>query len=74
LRRVAAAQVAPKILRAELEWELDAPGGLGGSGLIIVNPPWRLAEELEPMLAHLLSVLGPAVTGRGKVDWLAGLR
>src|SRR5215471_19366101 len=68
LRRGAAAQVAPKILRAELEWELDAPGGLGGSGLIIVNPPWRLAEELEPMLAHLLSVLGPAAAGRGKVD------
>jgi 23S rRNA (adenine2030-N6)-methyltransferase len=74
LRRSAAATVAPKILRAELEWELDAPGGLGGSGLIIVNPPWRLAEEFELMLAHLLSVLGPAAPGRGNVDWLAGQR
>src|SRR5690242_6879455 len=51
LRRAAAAKVAPKILRAELEWKLDAPGGLSGSGLIIVNPPWRLAEEFEPLLA-----------------------
>jgi 23S rRNA (adenine2030-N6)-methyltransferase len=33
-----------------------AEGGLAGSGLILVNPPWPLAEEL--------AVLGPALCGR----------
>jgi 23S rRNA (adenine2030-N6)-methyltransferase len=74
LRRAAAARLSPKVLRAEIEWEPGASGRLGGSGLIVVNPPWRLAEEFELLVAHLLSVLAPAVIGRGKVDWLAGQR
>jgi 23S rRNA (adenine2030-N6)-methyltransferase len=73
LRRAATAQVAPKILRAELEWEPDASGRLSGAGLIIVNPPWRLAEEMEQrLLPTLLSVLGRPTVGQGKMDWLAG--
>ena len=74
LRRGATAKVTPKVLRAEIEWEPDAPGRLSGSGLIVVNPPWRLIEEIEPLFAHLLAVLTPAPMGRGKVDWLAGQR
>ncbi len=73
LRRGATARLAPKILRAELAWAADDPAGrLGSTGLIIVNPPWRLAEELERLLPALLSVLRPAAIGRGKLDWLAG--
>jgi 23S rRNA (adenine2030-N6)-methyltransferase len=73
LRRSATAKVAASILRAELEWTQAASGRLGGAGLIVVNPPWRLAEELEQrLLPTLLSVLGRATIGRGKMDWLAG--
>jgi 23S rRNA (adenine2030-N6)-methyltransferase len=75
LRRAATAQVAPKILRAELEWEPGASGRLSGAGLIIVNPPWRLAEEMaEHLLPMLRSVLTQPVVGRGQIDWLAGQR
>lgn len=73
LRRGATAKIAPKILRAELAWASDdASGRLSGAGLIVVNPPWRLAEELEQLLASLLSVLGPPAVGQMKIDWLAG--
>jgi 23S rRNA (adenine2030-N6)-methyltransferase len=73
LRRGAAGTIAPKVLRAEIEWAPDASGRLTGAGLIIVNPPWRLAEDLEQrLLPALLSVLGRPAVGRGKVDWLAG--
>jgi 23S rRNA (adenine2030-N6)-methyltransferase len=72
LRRGAAAKVAPKILRAEFEWTPDPAGRLSGAGLIVVNPPWRLAEEVEQLLPVLLSVLAPPVVGRGQIDWLCG--
>jgi 23S rRNA (adenine2030-N6)-methyltransferase len=73
LRRSATAKVAPNILRAELAWAPeDAPGRLSSTGLIVVNPPWRLAEELERLLPALLSVLGPPAVGQGNIDWLAG--
>ncbi len=69
----AASKVASKILRAELQWT-GARGGLNGAGLIVVNPPWRLAGELSRLLPALAAVLGPAAGGRAKVDWLAGER
>jgi len=46
-------------------------GGLAGSGLIIVNPPWPLAEELPvllPALAERLNASEPA----WRVEWLTG--
>ena len=73
LHRSATAKVAPKILRAELEWSPGGPPGpLTGAGLIVVNPPWRLADELAQLLPALRSVLAPARGGRAEVDWLAG--
>jgi len=73
LRRGATAKVASKILRAEIAWApRDASGRLSGAGLIVVNPPWRLAGELEQLLAALLSVLGLPAVEQGKIDWLAG--
>jgi len=73
LRRNATIKVAPKILRAELAWSLDAAAGrLGGAGLIVVNPPWRLADELARLLPALRAALDPAAGGRAEVDWLTG--
>jgi 23S rRNA (adenine2030-N6)-methyltransferase len=77
LRRSATAKTVQKALRIELEWApSEARTGLGGTGLIVVNPPWRLADELEHMLPALRSALRPLPAaptgGRGKVDWLTG--
>src|SRR5262249_37353444 len=62
-----------KILRAELAWPAEAAAGrLRGTGLIVVNPPWRLAAELARLMPVFRSVLGTAANGHAKVDWLAG--
>jgi 23S rRNA (adenine2030-N6)-methyltransferase len=62
----------PKILRAELELPSAAgPTRLNGTGLIIINPPWRLAGELAPLLAALGPVFRPPAGGRATVDWVA---
>jgi 23S rRNA (adenine2030-N6)-methyltransferase len=61
-----------KILRAELS--LAGPreaGRLAACGLIVVNPPWTLAGELEILLPELAAVLGGG-NGAHRVDWLAG--
>lgn len=61
----------PKILRAEiLLAPLGDPARLGGAGMILVNPPWTLEDELSAILPALIGVFG----GRGRpdfrLDWL----
>jgi 23S rRNA (adenine2030-N6)-methyltransferase len=73
-RRLARLGIA-KILRAELTVApLADPSRLNGSGLIVVNPPWRLAQELSALLPALAELLGRGNAGRFRLDWLAGER
>lgn len=62
-----------KILRAEIE---PAPAGASGRlracGLIVVNPPWLLAEELNRVLPGLAAALSDGAGGAWRADWLAG--
>jgi 23S rRNA (adenine2030-N6)-methyltransferase len=61
-----------RILRAELcIAPLNDPSRLNGSGLLVVNPPWRLESELKLMFPALAGVLErPRASVR--IDWLAG--
>jgi 23S rRNA (adenine2030-N6)-methyltransferase len=62
-----------KILRAELIVSpLSDPTRLNGSGLIIVNPPWLLEQELSFMLPNLAGILARQGKGNFTLDWLAG--
>jgi 23S rRNA (adenine2030-N6)-methyltransferase len=45
-------------------------GGLAGSGLICINPPWTLHDEMQVLLPALASSLGQGKWGRGTVTWL----
>jgi 23S rRNA (adenine2030-N6)-methyltransferase len=45
-------------------------GGLAGSGLICINPPWTLHDEMQVMLPALASSLGVGNWGRGTLAWL----
>jgi len=45
-------------------------GGLAGSGLIIVNPPWGLEAELQVIMPALAARLGIGTWGQGVVEWL----
>jgi 23S rRNA (adenine2030-N6)-methyltransferase len=62
-----------KILRVELSVPVP-PGSarLGACGLIVVNPPWTLAAELEILLPELAAALAGERGGAHRVDWLAG--
>lgn len=54
-----------KCLRVEFAVASPAPaGGLNASGVIVVNPPWRLAAEIRTLAPALIAVLGRD-TGRG---------
>jgi len=62
-----------KILRVELTCPpVETPGRLGGTGLLVINPPWRLAGELAQLLPALRSALAISRDGGVRVDWLAG--
>lgn len=45
-------------------------GGLAGSGIIVVNAPWKLDEELALLLPALAGRLGIGNWGDGRMDWL----
>jgi 23S rRNA (adenine2030-N6)-methyltransferase len=45
-------------------------GGLAGSGLICINPPWTLHDEMQVLLPALAASLGVGSWGRGTLAWL----
>lgn len=48
----------------ELATEADKPGrGMTASGMIVVNPPWTLAGEMERLLPFLVDTLAPGEGG-----------
>lgn len=50
----------PETIAAELMLRpADDPFRLNGSGLLVINPPWKLAETLEELLPALAAVLAP---------------
>jgi 23S rRNA (adenine2030-N6)-methyltransferase len=64
-----------KILRAELTVApMSDPRRLNGTGLVLVNPPWTLADELGILLPALAAILGRDGAGRHRLDWLVGDR
>jgi 23S rRNA (adenine2030-N6)-methyltransferase len=69
LRRLAMA----KALRAEiLVAPLNDPSRLNGAGMVVVNPPWTLENELSALLPALSGILGRDSKGGFRLDWLAG--
>lgn len=45
---------------------------LTGSGMILINPPWKLDQQLRGLLPWLTSRLAAGGQGRWSVDWLTG--
>jgi 23S rRNA (adenine2030-N6)-methyltransferase len=67
LRRIGSA----KILRAELNvGPLSDPTRLNGCGLILINPPWTLENELAVLLPALVGILGRSAKAGFRLDWL----
>lgn len=62
----------PKVLLTEFSVLSDAPFRLNGSGMIIINPPWHLDEQLKGELPWLWEKLALGGQGGYRVEWLAG--
>ena len=59
------------ILHAELRVKhTHEANGLSGSGLLILNPPFKLQTELKVLLPALAERLGVQGLGRSEVNWL----
>jgi 23S rRNA (adenine2030-N6)-methyltransferase len=48
------------------------PEALNGCGLVIVNPPWQVPEQIQGLLAFLTPLLAQQGSGRWRTEWLAG--
>lgn len=60
-----------RILQIELAVRPDSDQrGMTASGMIVINPPWKLAAEMEAVLPWLHQQLSPAGTGHTLVNWV----
>lgn len=63
----------PKILRLELTIRQPSkPPRLHGTGMIVINPPFVLEEEMQTLLPVLADVLSDEGRGQWLIDWMAG--
>ncbi|MEZ8826785.1 23S rRNA (adenine(2030)-N(6))-methyltransferase RlmJ [Vibrio amylolyticus] len=59
------------ILQIELGVSPDTnERGMTASGMIVINPPWKLESQMKEILPFLQDAIAPA-TGHFKVDWIA---
>lgn len=62
-----------KILCLELLVHPDDVGQrLNGSGMVLVNPPWPLADQLRTLLPWVHKRLAPNGQGGARIQWLVG--
>ena len=61
--------VTRKLLRIELDIAGDADS-LAAAGLFVINPPWRLADELAVLLAWLTPILARGTGSAHRLNWV----
>ncbi len=60
-----------KILQIELAVRPDSDQrGMTASGMIVINPPWKLESQMKSLLPWLHKVLVPEGTGHTLVEWI----
>jgi 23S rRNA (adenine2030-N6)-methyltransferase len=59
-----------KVLQFELSILPEDASTIPGSGMIIVNPPWKFDTEMRTLLRWMWSVLSVKCAGGVKVHWL----
>ena len=59
-----------KVLQFELSILPEDASTMPGSGMIIVNPPWKFDTEMRTLLRWVWSVLNVKSAGGVKVNWL----
>lgn len=71
LSRQVAGLSKEKVLQLELFVRAPVGGGMAGSGMLVMNPPWQLDVMMQETLAWLVQQLAPE-TGSFRVEWLSG--
>lgn len=60
-----------RILQIELGVRPDSDQrGMTASGMIVINPPWKLEQQMNNVLPWLLQALVPSGTGHQLVKWV----
>lgn len=60
-----------RILQIELAIQPDSDRrGMTASGMIVINPPWKLEQQMNAVLPWLHKVLVPEGIGHHKVSWI----
>lgn len=60
-----------RVLQIELGVRPDSDQrGMTASGMIVINPPWKLEQQMKNVLPWLLKVLVPSGTGHTTVKWV----
>ncbi|MEG2829496.1 MAG: 23S rRNA (adenine(2030)-N(6))-methyltransferase RlmJ [Edwardsiella sp. (in: enterobacteria)] len=60
-----------RILQIELAVRPDSDQrGMTASGMIVINPPWKLEEQMRSLLPWLHQALVPQRTGHASVSWI----
>lgn len=60
-----------KILQIELAVRPDSEQrGMTASGMIVINPPWTLEQQMKKILPYLTQTLVPEGTGNWSVKWV----
>lgn len=60
-----------RILQIELAVVPDSDKrGMTGSGMIVINPPWKLDQQMQTLLPWLHKQLVPAGTGHTYLEWV----
>lgn len=60
-----------RILQIELAVQPDSDRrGMTASGMIVINPPWKLEQQMANVLPWLHKVLVPSGHGHAKVSWI----
>lgn len=71
LVKMVSALPAQKLLRLELyvREPVAGEGGMAGSGMLVINPPWPLHDAMQEALSWLVQQLAPD-SGSFVVEWL----
>ena len=70
LHRALKARWSQPALMAELAVTADPKVRMKGCGLVVINPPWGFADELQPLLPALTGQLGADLGATGRWTWL----
>jgi len=72
LERKLASAGLPETLQIELN-VLPANNryGMTGSGMMVINPPWKLEQQMAELLPWLVDKLGQSAEADFKLRWLS---